>query len=843
MQQTKSVPSDSTPICLVPIANLVTLPSVKSVIKLGLADYKKVDEYLSTGNPWIVAVSVHSAGGQEGPKKMSIGTLCKAVTRIHDGTIGAVHVEGLSRVRLTSGGSTLGNLVTVSFMPDKTTGGSENPNIISEITIKLNEIIKITSTMKSAAPLKFSPSTSPEAVGWIVAAALQALPANIGVGPAETQKILEEQDLAKRLGQVSNLVSRCVESARLVQEVNESIVKKHNVEMRKHLIKRQIGELQNQLKTLEPLNEGGTDEDEIASLKRRLSSLPIPAEVERIVKKEFKRLETLQQHHPEFPGIISYLETVASLPWAAAVHDPNPGAPSLPLIEDHSAVLSAAKFELDKHHYGLEKVKKRLVEFLAVQLLSVQTTPSVLCLHGGPGVGKSSIAESIAQSMNRKFVRISLSGVRDESELRGHRKTYIGSMAGLVIQSLIRAGVSNPVILLDEIDKIGFGGSSHQMGRGHHGAANVLLELLDPEQNTAFRDAYLNFGFDLSKCLFICTCNDLGEVSRPLLDRLEVVTIPGYSEHEKVEICKRHLLSRAVRLNGLDSKNVALELSDEAVKFLIHQYTHENGVRGLTRRVNDICRHFALALVDGSLESDTAIFISSGADIIKILGPGLSEGPLIPSVLPVGVSLGLAVSSVGGDVLFIESVVTGRSVSGNGQTTITGQLGDVMKESVRAALSLLMNRSLNRGLSASDSVYASIDPVAVKQSDIHVHFPTGAVQKNGPSAGVSTSIALASLFSGRSARSDLASTGEITLRGDVLPIGGVKEKILAAHRAGLRMVLLPAGNSQSLQPGDLPPQVTRELEIRYARTIDEVLAVAFASQPFEKRTDTFNAAL
>lgn len=842
MQQTKSVPSDSTPICLVPVPNLVTLPCVKSVIKLGSADYKKLDEYLATGTPWIVAVSTHSVGGQEGPKIMSVGTLCKVVTRIHEGTIGAVHVEGVSRVRLTGGGSTLGNLVTVSVLPDKTTGGSENSNIISEITIKLNELIKITSTMKATAPLKFTPSTSPEAAGWIVAAALQALPANIGVGPGETQKILEELDLSKRLRQVSILVSRCVESARLVQEVNESIVKKHNVEMRKHLIKRQIGELQNQLKTLEPSNEDGTDEDEIASLKRRLSSRPIPREVERIVKKEFKRLESLQQHHPEFPGIISYLETVASLPWTAGLQDPNPGAPSLPLIEDHSAVLTAAKSELDKHHYGLEKVKKRLVEFLAVQLLSVHTTASVLCLHGGPGVGKTSIAESIAQSMNRKFVRISLSGVRDESELRGHRKTYIGSMAGLVVQSLIRAGVSNPVILLDEIDKIGFGGSSHQMGRGH-GAANVLLEILDPEQNTAFRDAYLNFGFDLSKCLFICTCNDLGGVSRPLLDRLEVVTIPGYSEHEKVEICKRHLLSRAVKLNGLDSKNVTLGMSDEAVKFLIHQYTHENGVRGLTRRLNDICRHFALALVDGSLISDTAISISSGADVIKILGPGLSEGPLIPSHLPIGVSLGLAVSSVGGDVLFIESVLTGRSVSGNGQITITGQLGDVMKESVRTALSLLMNRSLNRGLSASDSVYASIDPAAVKQSDIHVHFPTGSVQKDGPSAGISTSIALASLFSGRSARSDLASTGEITLRGDVLPIGGVKEKVLAAHRAGLRMVLLPAGNSQSLQPGDLPPEVTRELEIRYVRTIDEVLAVAFGSQTFVKRTDAFNAAL
>jgi ATP-dependent Lon protease len=779
----------------VPLRTTVILPLVKSVLKLSTADYKLLDENNSSH---VVTAYADS----------KIGTLCRVVSRMD----GSVSLEGSVRVRiveLNSRNLKFGELVSVSILSDSPCSIEQTKPIVTEITLRLNELIKLTTSTQFKS-LRFSPSTSPEAVSYIVTSALLALPTNIGISTVEGQKVLEELDLLNRLRKVNGLLLSCLESAKIVTEVNETIVKKNNSEMRKHLIKRQILELENQLKTLEPKSDDGdnNDDDEITCIKKKITKLILPSEIDRIVKKELKRLESIQPHHPEYPGIMTYLETVVSLPWS------NSGSPEIDI--------SIARNELEKNHYGLEKVKKRIIEFLAVQSLVVSNQQqTVLCLHGGPGVGKTSIVESIAVALGRKFVRIPLSGVRDESELRGHRKTYIGAMAGIVIQSLIRAGTDNPVILLDEIDKIN--NSTMNTPRGH-GAANVLLELLDPEQNKDFRDAYLNFGFDLSKCLFVCTCNDLAGVSGPLRDRLEIVTIPGYTEYEKFEIAKRHLLKKGMKINALDDRKISVSINDDGFKFLINHYTHEPGVRGLTRRINDLCRHYALEVVEGRLVDGGCVIVDETA-IRKILGPPLAEGAIIPAVLPVGVSLGLAVSEVGGDVLFIEGVIIGRGSNSSGAAVITGQLGDVMKESVRTALSLLMNRSLNKANSPPGSVYLHIEPSLVRSADIHVHFPTGAVQKDGPSAGVSTSIALASLFSGVSARADLASTGEITLRGEVLPIGGVKEKVIAAHRAGLKCVLLPVGNKNSLE--DIPPEISRDVDIRFVRNIDEVMSIAF----------------
>ena len=788
------LPNLDTPVLVIPIPNRVILPHIRSTVKLSESDFVKAGDA-----PWIVFTSVH------GGSVMRIGTLCRVIGSNEVTT--AVSVEGVHRVRIdTPNALKDGTLVHVSLVPDDHRMPPDAPVVkmlISEITTKLNELVKLTSTAKSSsssAAVKFA-STSPEVIGYIVMAAVCAM--RFGVSAGDAQAVLESVELVPRLKLVSAALARPVEGAKITSDVNESIVRKHNSEMRRSLIKRQIAELENQLKSEFPT---GGDEGEIEILKKRLQGLP--ATVERVVQKELKRLETLQPHHPEYPGISSYLETVASLPWKS---EPAP-----------SVDLAIARAALETNHYGLDTVKKRIIEFLAVESLTASggSPHSVLCLCGGPGVGKTSIAESIATSMNRKFVRISLSGIRDESELRGHRKTYIGAMAGLVIQSLIRAGVDNPVILLDEVDKVTTYGRTG-------GASNVLLELLDPEQNKVFRDAYLNFGFDLSKCLFICTCNSLDSVSRPLLDRLEVVTISGYTEHEKVAIAKRHLVKKSAKSNGLDNR-VNLELSDDVIRFIISHYTHESGVRSLARRLGDISRHYALKLVENSTDVPKSVNVSE-KDVIEILGPSMLDGPVIPNPLPVGVSLGLAVSAVAGDVLFVESVITGRNTSGAvGSVTVTGQLGDVMKESVRACLSLLMNRALNRG-SNRDSIYSMIDPAVVRQSDIHVHFPTGSIQKDGPSAGVSTSIALASLFAGVSARSNLASTGEITLRGDVLPIGGVKEKVLAAHRAGLSTVILPAGNKASLRPTDLPKDVWDGIELVFVKTIDEAMTVAFGS--------------
>ena len=787
---------------LVPLSDRVFFPFVRSQLKLSPSDFAKLEDCCAT------QIVVSCLIGKE---LKSVGTLCRILAK--DAVSSSVHLEGQGRVSIAlKGGEKLGAFVKAKPIADIDTPPVA-PTVISELAAKVNEFLRVASTKPSSnVVVKFPPQSSPSAAANVVAVALLA---SGSISAAEAQNLLEQADVALRIGEVKVLLVKASEAARIRQEVNESIARKHSVEMRQHLIRRQIAELQNQLKSLSTSEDNGEDElDDVAKLRKRLDAAPLPEEVARIVRNEFKRLEAIQSHHPEYPGIITYLETIAQLPWQPS--------------SAHEINIERARNELNSNHFSLEKVKKRIIEFLAVEKLlrGEKSSGTVLCLHGPPGVGKTSIGESIARSMGRKFLRISLSGVRDESELRGHRKTYIGAMAGLIIQSLIRAGTNDPVILLDEIDKVSSSNNPSVGRAGSGGAGSVLLELLDPEQNGAFRDAFLNFGFDLSKCFFICTCNSLSAVSRPLLDRLDVVHVEGYTDREKIEIAKRHLVAKQEEMCGLKTR-VKLKLDDGVIHTVISGYTHEAGVRSLTRRIGDICRHFAMEIVDRGDDSVREVVVTS-EDVRKILGqPLLPEGALIPSHgLPVGVSLGLAVSGTGGDILFIESVITGKTNSDRGAITVTGQLGDVMKESVRTALSLLMARSLNRYANSHElSVYRKIDPTLVRTSDIHVHFPTGSVQKDGPSAGVSTSIALASLFSGISPRSDLASTGEITLRGDVLPIGGVKQKLLAAHRAGLKTVLLPWANKPALE--DVPSDVLRSLNVVFVRNIDEVMRIAF----------------
>lgn len=780
-------------VLLIPIPERVMFPSVRSQIRLSPSDLVQVEEYLldNGGGQVVVCGTIES-------KVQVVGTLCRITAR--EGQ--TIHIEGLSRAKIIGEMEImkLGSLVRTEVLSDSIPASDVWRPLISETTHKLNELLKLSSNK--------SVSKFPSAPGAIVNVVSVALLASNSITVSEAQSLLEESDLVARIKRVNSLLTRAVEAAKIRSEVNQAISRKHNSEMRRILIKRQISELQAQLKNLGAVDDDDGS-DEVGKLRKKLTELPLPDEVERIVEKELKRLDSIQSHHPEYPGIITYLETISMLPWAVEAV--------------HAIDLKRAKTELDTHHYGLEKVKTRILEFLSVEKLRNKPASSVLCLHGNPGVGKTSIVESIARSMNRKFVRISLSGVRDESELRGHRKTYIGAMAGLVIQSLIRAGSSHCVILLDEVDKVSSIGNPAGRAGSSGGAGNVLLELLDPEQNKSFRDAFLNFGFDLSHCLFVCTCNSLSAVSRPLLDRLDVVTIEGYTDVEKLEIAKRHLIGNQMELNGLVDR-VKIVFSDEVILKIIAEYTHEAGVRNLNRRIGDICRHFALKEANNP-HNNSEVSIKVG-DLKALLGLGIAEGPLIPATLPVGVSLGLAVSSTGGDVLFIESVITGKSTGDKGAVTVTGQLGDVMKESVRTALSLLMSRSLSRfSVSHENSVYRNIDPALVRSSDVHVHFPTGSVQKDGPSAGVSTSIALASLFSGINAPSDLASTGEITLRGDVLPIGGVKQKLIAAHRAGLKTVLIPYANKSSLE--DVPDEVLRSVSVVLVRNIDEVMRAAF----------------
>lgn len=812
---------------LIPIPDRVLFPSIRSVVRLNAEDMEKFSIYSQSTEEPLVVISRRrpqkSSGGVE-----KIGVICRVI-----GKSNGIVIEAFARVALDNSiESKLGEIVSANIVPDEDSFVSKTE--MSEITDKIAQLIKTESrsNVKGSSAVTTTTSTSPSPnFSYVIASGLLFSPTSGFVVRGiltvdDAQDFLETVNVSERFKKLSLLLSRCIEGSRISNEVNETIRRKNESELKQILIKRQIAELQNQLRSFE--DSSSTDEnslDEIGLIKKKISTLQLPKEVTIIVNKELKRIENIQNHHPEYHGIITYLEHVVALPWSG----PGPTTPG----QQSTIDLSRARAELDESHFGMEKVKKRILEFLAVEKLVTHangnsTSSSVLCLHGGPGLGKTSIAASIARALGRKFIRISLGGVRDESELRGHRKTYIGAMPGLLVQSLIRTGVKNPVILLDEVDKIS---SSNLRVAGGGSPESVLLEILDPEQNFKFRDSYLNFGIDLSQCLFICTCNSTRTLSRPLLDRLEVVTIEGYLEHEKVEISRKFLLPKSLRKSGID-KYRKIDISNDMLKFIINHYTAEVGVRSLGRKLDDVCRFFASEIIMTKSSSDqpglSTIILDSEEVIRKILGPSpIVDGPSIPgSQLPVGVALGLAVTEIGGDVLFIESVRT--SEKGTGKVLITGQLGDVMKESVQACISLLLNRSLNRASPASSgTIYSHIDPSVVKYTDIHVHFPNGSIPKDGPSAGVSTSIALASLFSGQNARSDLASTGEITLRGEIMPIGGVREKVIAAHKAGLKTVILPWANRTSLKEGDLPTEVQSSLEIVYVKTIDQVMAVAF----------------
>lgn len=790
---------------LVSLVNVVALPYIRAQIRS--ATTSNWDNL--SASAWIIVNGIFDS------KPRKIGTLCRVLSKPSSDTVA---IEGIARVSLDDP-SLSGKLVKVNLISDNpfplpSSGVEEVKNLVVEITGKLNELMKIMSMSATTnSSVKVPPSGSPQMLISLVAAALMS---SRSLSPEEVQvHILESSDTVEKLKYVSHSLSTAIESFRIRVEVNETIVKKHNAEMRNMLIRKQIAELQSQL-SADKSSYSKDGEDDLLILKKKLIDFTplFPNEVQKIVTKELKRIESIHaaaMNHPEYPGIVSYLETIASLPWSREQKENND------LID-----LNLARKELDKNHFGLNKVKQRIIEFLAVSQLVSPVKGEILCLLGPPGVGKTSIAESIAKVMNRKFVRISLSGVRDESELRGHRKTYIGAMPGLIIQSLIRAGVSNPVILLDEIDKISNAGNS-SMRPSSGSIGGVLLELLDPEQNKFFRDAYLNFGFDLSRCVFVCTCNSSSGLSRPLFDRLQILTVDSYTEAEKLAIAKNHLIKRAFRSTGLEGR-IDIQIPDPVLRHVISKYTMEAGVRELGRKLVEIFRPYSLEVCLKTKEDskqETTVKVLSVQDIENILGPGLVDGPRIPSQLPVGVSLGLAVSPLtGGDVLFVESVFTSAAGSPKPTTvTVTGLLGEVMKESVRTALSLLMSRL----------------SLAQKSADIHVHFPNGSVQKDGPSAGVATFLALASLFSGTPVCSDIASTGEITLRGDVLPIGGVKEKILAAHRAGLKKVLLPLGNKNSIKEDDIPHPILTEISLVYVQTVEEALEAAFP-QPLNSTT-------
>ena len=604
---------------------------------------------------------------------------------------------------------------------------------------------------------------------------------NLNVETAKKQAILEELDVEKRLAAVQTSISAQLEIAQIQQKLQQDVQSQFSEAQRRAYLREQMKAIQRELGE----ETGATDQ--IERLRKRLQEAKPPEEVLAQADRELRRLDVIPPASPEYSVIVSYVETIAELPWSK-------------LSEDNLDLDQAQKI-LDRDHYDLEKVKRRLIEYLAVRKLNPQGHGPILCFLGPPGVGKTSLGQSIADALGRKFVRMSLGGIRDEAEIRGHRRTYIASMPGRIIQELRRAGTRNPVMMLDEIDKIGadFRGDP----------ASALLEVLDPRQNNTFSDRYLDVPFDLSQVLFIATANYMDGVPEPLRDRMEVISLPGYTEREKLEIAKRYLVRRQLEENGL--KPEQCEWQDDAFRLIINDYTHEAGVRELERQIGAVCRAVAAQVARGKAERVTI----TPERVAELLGPAKYVRETKLKTSQPGVVTGLAYTPAGGEVLHIEAM----RYPGKGNVTLTGHIGEVMKESVQAALSLVRSRDGQLGANPED----------FRKIDIHVHVPAGAVPKDGPSAGIAMFTALASLFSNTPVRSDIAMTGEITLRGLVLPIGGLKEKSLAAMRAGISTVIIPKLNEKDLV--DVPEEAKQKLKFIPVENVDEVLSVAL-----EKKT-------
>ena len=600
----------------------------------------------------------------------------------------------------------------------------------------------------------------------------------------EKQAILETFDLKERLDKLIEHLSRRAEVLRLSHEISERTRESIDQKGREHLLREQMRSIQKEL------GEGDDTAAEIADLAKKIDEAKMPEEVEKQARKELKRLERMAEGAGEYSMVRTYLDWLVELPWQ------NPDAAAIDIAE--------ARRVLDADHYGLDKIKKRILEYLAVRKLNPAGKSPILCFVGPPGVGKTSLGQSIAKATGREFVRVSLGGVHDEAEIRGHRRTYIGSLPGNVVQSMRKAGTRNCVMMLDEVDKLGAGGF-------HGDPGSALLEVLDPEQNSTFRDNYLGVPYDLSRVMFICTANVLDTIPGPLRDRMEIIQIPGYTEQEKLQIARRYLVARQLETNGLKAEQC--EITDEALRAIIGDYTREAGVRNLEREVGTVFRHAAMKIAEGIADH---VRIDQG-DLAAILGPVKFEAEVAMRTAVAGVATGLAWTPVGGDILFIEA----SRMPGTGKLILTGQLGDVMKESAQAALSLVKSRAQSLG----------IDSEILEKSDIHVHVPAGATPKDGPSAGVAMFMALASLLTRRPVRSDIAMTGEISLRGLVLTIGGVKEKVLAAMRAGITTVMLPARNKREFE--EIPAEAREKLEYVWLERVDDALEAALSKETAE----------
>jgi ATP-dependent Lon protease len=756
---------------VLPLRDTVTFPETLTPLAVGQErSIKLVDDVLGANRMLAMVAARDPEDEEPGPEGLYevgvVGVVARMI-KVPDGTL-RILVQGTQRVRLGPYVAEQPYMVArISELPDESEPSAELEALTRNVQRTFSEIVEQIPYLPEELQMAVANIDDPVALGHLIAGALR-------IGTEEKQKLLEEVDVVKRLRHLSQVLAGELEVVQLGTQIQTQVQSEIDKGQREFFLRQQLKAIQEEL---------GEEDEQLAEaneLRERIEAAGLPEHARKAAERELARLEKLPPAAAEHGVIRTYLEWLVELPWSVETED--------------DLDIAHAREVLDADHYDLEEVKDRILEYLAVRKLNPDSPGPILCFVGPPGVGKTSLGKSIAKALGREFERISVGGVRDEAEIRGHRRTYIGAMPGTIVRALRDAGTRNPVFMIDEIDK---------MGADFRGdPASAMLEVLDPAQNDSFRDHYLDLEFDLSDVVFIATANILDTIPSPLLDRMETIELAGYTVDEKRHIARRYLVPRQIRANGLRSSQI--EFSDAALTTIIEEYTREAGVRNLERQIGTICRKVARDVAEGKVKSKVKV---SGKKARELLGRRRVFAEQRRRTKVPGVATGLAWTPTGGDVLFIEAT----AMPGSGKLTITGQLGDVMKESAQAALSWV------RGHWAE--VAPGLGELWFAEHDIHIHVPAGAVPKDGPSAGVAMTVALASLVSGRPVRNDVAMTGEVTLTGQVLPIGGLKEKSLAAQRAGIRRVIVPGRNQGDVE--EIPKHELGELEFVF---VDEVAA-------------------
>jgi ATP-dependent Lon protease len=758
---------------VLPLKETVVFPQSMTPLAIGQERSIQLVDDVVSGDRMLALVSVRNEDadppGWDDLYEIGTAAIVHKLIRVPDGTL-RILVQGLRRVRLEQHVQEEPYLVgEFAEVPEIVEESKELEALTRSVQNLFGRIIAAVPYLPEELQIAAMNVDDPTALSHLVASTMR-------LKPGEKQQLLETADVEERLRAISAILTRELEVIELGSKIQSQVQSEMEKGQREYFLRQQLKAIQ------EELGEGDEQQAEANELRTRLAQLELPEEAQKAAERELSRLEKLPPAAAEYGVIRTYLDWILTIPWTQTTPD--------------NLDLEQARRVLDEDHFDLDKVKDRIVEYLAVSKLKGDVSGPILCFVGPPGVGKTSLGQSIARTLGRKFVRISVGGVRDEAEIRGHRRTYIGAMPGTIVRAIRDAESKNPVFLIDEIDKMGAD------WRGD--PASAMLEVLDPEQNSTFRDHYLDLPFDLSKVLFICTANQLETIPGPLLDRMDVIQLSGYTEEEKLQIARRYLVPKQLEANGLRAEQV--EIADDALRVIIREYTREAGLRNLERRIGDVFRKTATRIATGEVEQ---VELDEAA-VRDALGPRRFATETRRRTSDPGVATGLAVTAVGGDVLFIEAT----AYPGRGRLQITGQLGEVMQESAQAALSWVRSHAEELGL----------DPQWFSDHDIHIHVPAGAVPKDGPSAGITMATAIVSLVSGKTVSEHVGMTGEITLTGQVLQIGGVREKVLAAQRAGLKRVILPRENEADLT--ELPAETRGEVEFVLADNVRDVLEVA-----------------